>query len=208
MPCQNSASRWTACGWKSKLAGLAGAAKTGWLGFQFPPSSQPGWRKCGGLKVKSAYTQPSHHHLLGWDAKVSVWKVQGDGEGHFWLINYGELNLLLSWALMRLDLFCSLSINSVSEAVLYGNPPSGPDRFVWGWGNFQILRGFFSWTLTWICCFMDIFWWIYTLYINRLLLDVEDTVYITLLFSLFFYSRLWWNSIVTYTVPSTRSKIL
>ena len=94
MPCQNSASRWTAFGWKSKLAGLAGAAKTGWLGFQFPPSSQPGWRKCGGLKVKSAYTQPSHHQLLGWDAKVSVWKVQGDGEGHFWLINYGELNLL------------------------------------------------------------------------------------------------------------------
>ena len=90
-----SASGWTPCSWKSKLSGLGGAAKTGWLGFQFPPSSQPGWRKCRGLKVKaSAYMQPSHYHLLGWDAKVSVWKVQGDGEGCFWLINYGELNFL------------------------------------------------------------------------------------------------------------------
>ena len=27
--------------------------------------------------------------------------------------------------------------------MLCGNPPNGPDRFVWGWGNFQILRVFF-----------------------------------------------------------------
>ena len=37
----------------------------------------------------------------------------------------------------------------------------------------------------------------------RLLLGVEDTVYVTLLFSLFSYSQLWWNSIVTYTASST-----
>lgn len=27
--------------------------------------------------------------------------------------------------------------------MLCGNPPNGLDRFVWGWGNFQILRVFF-----------------------------------------------------------------
>ena len=40
----------------------------------------------------------------------------------------------------------------------------------------------------------------------RLWLGVEDTVYVTLLFSLFSYSQLWWNSIVTYTASSTPSK--
>ena len=40
----------------------------------------------------------------------------------------------------------------------------------------------------------------------RLLLGVEDTVYVTLLFSLFSYSQMWWNSIVTYTASSTPNK--
>ena len=39
-----------------------------------------------------------------------------------------------------------------------------------------------------------------------LLLSVEDTVYVTLLFSLLSYFRLWWNSIATYTVSSTPIK--
>ena len=42
----------------------------------------------------------------------------------------------------------------------------------------------------------------------RLLLGVEDIVYVTLLFSLLSYSRLWWNFIVMNIVSSTPSKSL
>ena len=42
---------------------------------------------------------------------------------------------------MRLDFFGF--VHSELEAMLCGNPPNGPYRFVWGWGNFQILRVFF-----------------------------------------------------------------
>ena len=67
---------WLEGGWKSKSGGLGGAAKTWRLGFQCPPSSQPGWRKSRGLNYKySACMQPSHHPLLGWDANLSFWEI-------------------------------------------------------------------------------------------------------------------------------------
>ena len=80
---------WLESGWKSKSAGLAGAAKTWWLGFQCLPSSQPGWKKCRGINYKdSACMQLSHHPVLGWDANLSLWEIFNFGRGS---------SLILTW---------------------------------------------------------------------------------------------------------------